>query len=81
MSDTTNPRRLAFLDLLLKEYKADPNEFPLKDLREEVDQFIMAGQDSTTGTIFWTCHTISQHPEIQKKLHEEIDSILSLFFA
>jgi cytochrome P450 len=75
-----NQRRIAFLDLLLKEHKTDPAGFTLKDIREEVDTFMFAGHDTTTFATFWACHAISQHPEVQKKLHNEIDTVLSKSF-
>ena len=33
------------------------------------------GHDTTTAAIDWACFTIGTHPEVQKKLHEEIDRV------
>jgi cytochrome P450 len=60
---------------LIKEHKANPDSFTIRDIREEVDTFMFEGHDTTAFAIFWTCHAISQHPEVQKSLHAEIDSL------
>ncbi len=71
-----NGRKIAFLDLLLKIHKEDPGAFTRKDIREEVDTFMFEGHDTTTYALFGACHAISQNPEIQSKLHEEIDLVI-----
>ncbi len=71
-----NERRIAFLDLLIKEHKADPNGFTLQDVREEVDVFMFAGHDTTASSLLWTFHALTQNLEVQKKLHEELDSVI-----
>jgi cytochrome P450 len=79
--DTNARKRIAFLDLLLTEHKQDPDRFTLADVREETDIFMFAGHDTTTSSLLMTCHAISQNPEIQKKLHEEIDSLIGIVTA
>jgi hypothetical protein len=37
-------RRIAFLDLLLKEHLADPDKLTLADIRVKVDTFMFAGK-------------------------------------
>jgi cytochrome P450 len=69
-------KRISFLDLLLKEHLADPTGFTLNDVREEVDVFMFAGQDTTSLSVFWACYAISQNPDVQKKLHKELDSVI-----
>lgn len=34
------------------------------------------GHDTTAASINWTLYLLGRHPEIQKKVHEEIDSVL-----
>lgn len=38
--------------------------------------FLTAGSESTASTISFTLLSLAQHPDIQKKLHQEIDSVL-----
>ncbi|CAG2106046.1 unnamed protein product [Medioppia subpectinata] len=74
--DSKTRKRLAFLDLLLDHHLRD-NTLSLEDIREEVDTFIFAGHDTTAICLSWTYHFIGLYPEIQRKLHQELDSILT----
>ena len=69
----SNGRR-AFLDILLKA-KHDDLTLTESDLQEEVDTFMFEGHDTTTSGTSWTIHLIGSPPDIQKKLHAEIDRI------
>ncbi|XP_041469495.1 cytochrome P450 4V2-like [Lytechinus variegatus] len=71
---TGQRKRIAFLDLLLQMHREDPS-FTLKDIREEVDTFMFEGHDTTSSAISWALLLIGQHPEIQARLHDEIDEI------
>lgn len=67
-------KRIAFLDLLLKMHHQN-DSISLADIRSEVDTFMFAGHDTTTTAASWACHLIGRHPDIQKKIHDEIDSV------
>lgn len=67
-------RRLAFLDLLLN-YSETQTALSNEDIREEVDTFMFEGHDTTAAAINWSLYLLGCHPEIQAKLHEELDSI------
>ncbi|MDK2413591.1 cytochrome P450, partial [Aphanizomenon sp. 202] len=66
--------RLAFLDLLL-EYSEDGAKLSDEDIREEVDTFMFEGHDTTTAAINWVLYLLGLHPEIQARVHEELDSV------
>ncbi len=68
-------QKLAFLDLLL-ESKVEGKPLNQDDLREEVDTFMFEGHDTTTSGIAFTFHCLAKHPEIQKKVYEEIKEVL-----
>ena len=70
-------KKMALLDVLLK---STVNGQPLsnEDIREEVDTFMFEGHDTTTAGICFTLYCISKHPEVQKKLFEEIESVIGL---
>ena len=70
----TSQRRVAFLDMLLKE-KVNNNSISFDDIQEEVDTFMFEGHDTTAISSCWACQLIGSHPEVQKKIHDEIDSI------
>uniref|UniRef100_T1JES0 Cytochrome P450 n=1 Tax=Strigamia maritima TaxID=126957 RepID=T1JES0_STRMM len=66
--------RLAFLDLLIQAADGGRNLSDL-DIREEVDTFMFEGHDTTAAAISWALYLLGSHPHIQRKVHEEIDSI------
>jgi docosahexaenoic acid omega-hydroxylase len=70
----SNPKRIAFLDMLLKA-KKENESLTFDDIQEEVDTFMFEGHDTTAAAASWACHMIGSHPDVQKKLHEEIDAV------
>nr|ASU43935.1 cytochrome P450 CYP4 [Eriocheir sinensis] len=67
-------KRLAFLDLLLN-YSETQTTLTNEDIREEVDTFMFEGHDTTAAAINWSVYLLGCHPEIQAKLHEELDAL------
>ena len=47
-----------------------------EQLRVEVTTFLLAGQETTSLALTWTWYLLSQHPESQRRLEEEIDTVL-----
>jgi cytochrome P450 family 4 subfamily V len=47
----------------------------LDDIQEEVDTFMFAGHDTTAAAITFLCYLMGCHPDVQAKLHAEMDSI------
>lgn len=74
VSESTDRKRAAFLDILLKAKRDDPT-ITDEDIQEEVDTFMFEGHDTTTAAASWACHLIGSHPDVQKKLHDEVDSV------
>jgi cytochrome P450 len=48
-----------------------------KELRDEVITTLAAGHETTAITLTWTWYLLSQHPEIEGKIHEEVDRVLA----
>ena len=67
--------RMAFLDVLMHAKTEDGQELSLADIQEEVDTFMFEGHDTTAAAMTWATYLIGRHPEIQKRLHEELDSV------
>ena len=66
---------MALLDVLLQS-TVDGEPLSNSDIREEVDTFMFEGHDTTTSGISHTLYAIARHPEVQKKLFEEIRQII-----
>lgn len=47
-----------------------------REIRDEVVTLMMAGHETTALALTWTWMLLSQHPEVEKKLHEEIQTVL-----
>jgi cytochrome P450 len=71
--DKKSTRRLVFLDSLLTQMNAE--KLSLDDIQEEVDTFMFEGHDTTAAAINYFCYLVGCYPDVQAKVHAEIDSI------
>ena len=46
-------------------------------LQDEVRSYIVAGYETTATTLTWVFYALLQHPEVEAKLHAELDSVLN----
>ena len=46
------------------------------EVRDEVITIFMAGHETTAVTMTWVWYLLSQHPEVEAKLHAELDTVL-----
>jgi cytochrome P450 family 4 subfamily V len=84
---TSGNRRMAFLDLMLDMHSR--NELTIEGIQEEVDTFTfevkndyqisnniyLQGHDTTSASINWFLHLMGANPDIQRKVHEELDAV------
>jgi len=63
---------------LLKANKMESGEdlMTRKQIRNEIIVLFMAGHETTANVLAWTWYLISQAPEVEQKLHQELDSVL-----
>ncbi|WP_422929451.1 cytochrome P450 [Singulisphaera sp. PoT] len=47
-----------------------------RQLRDELMTLFMAGHETTANTLGWALYLISLHPEVESRLHAELDSVL-----
>jgi hypothetical protein len=66
-------RRLVFLDSLLNQMHNE--KLTLDDIQEEVDTFMFEGHDTTAAAITFFCYLMGCYPDVQAKVHAELDSI------
>lgn len=69
-------RLLTFLDILLRYSIENEGSISDDDIREEVDTFMFEGHDTTAVAICWTLYMMGLHQDHQRKVHEELDSVL-----
>jgi len=49
---------------------------PDPQVRDEAITLFLAGHETTAIALSWTWYLVSQHPEVEAKLHAEIDAVL-----
>src|SRR5947209_19455599 len=66
------------LSMLLSERDEENDGGQMTDLqvRDEVMTLFLAGHETTANALTWTWYLLSQHEEVEAKLHEEIDAVL-----
>ncbi|XP_023240248.1 cytochrome P450 4C1-like [Centruroides sculpturatus] len=69
-------KKRAFLDLLLFHHLTN-GTLSEKDVKEEVDTFMIAGFPSVTMGIGWTLYLLGLHQDIQEKVFEELKEIFA----
>ncbi|XP_071505748.1 ultra-long-chain fatty acid omega-hydroxylase-like [Diadema antillarum] len=70
-------RRMDFLDTLLLAQDSDGNGLSKKEIRDEVNQFVFAGTDTTGSALTWFLYIMAQHPDEQARIQEEVDTLFA----
>jgi cytochrome P450 len=66
-----------FLSMLLQVRDEDTGEgMSDKQVRDEVMTLFFAGHETSATTLAWIWHELAQHPEVEVRLHAELDSVL-----
>ncbi|NWR68882.1 CP4V2 protein, partial [Centropus unirufus] len=73
--DKGTKKRKAFLDMLLSATDDEGNKLSYMDIREEVDTFMFEGHDTTAAAMNWVLYLLGHNPEVQKKVHRELDEV------
>jgi cytochrome P450 len=47
-----------------------------QDLRDQVLIFLLAGHETTSTALTFTCHLLGQHLDTQQRVHDEVDKII-----
>jgi len=53
-----------------------PERMSDDQVRDEVLTIFLAGYETVANALTWTWYLLSQHPEVEAKLHAELDSVL-----
>ena len=62
--------------LLLARDEDGTGQMTDKQVRDEAMTLFGAGHETTAVALTWTWYLLSQHPEVETKLHEELDAVL-----
>jgi cytochrome P450 len=64
------------LSMLLHARDEDGSQMTDGQLRDEMMTFLFAGHETTAIALSWTWYLLSQHPEVEAKLHAELETAL-----
>jgi cytochrome P450 len=62
--------------MLAQDTEGDGGGMSDEQLRDEVMTLFLAGHETTANALTWTWYLLSQHPDVEARLHAEIDSVL-----
>lgn len=65
------------LSMLLAAQDDDGNGMSDKEARDEAITLFLAGYETTSNAMAWTWMLLSQNPEVEARLHEELDTVLA----
>jgi cytochrome P450 len=64
------------LTLLLESRYDDGSRMSDEQIRDEIVTIFLAGHETTANALSWTWYLLSQHPDADRYLRQEIDSVL-----
>jgi cytochrome P450 len=62
--------------LLASDEEGDRTGMTNEQLRDEAMTIFLAGHETTANALTWTFYLLSQNPEAERRLHEELDAVL-----
>ena len=69
-------RHQDLLSLLLEARDDDATGMSEQQLRDEITAVLVAGYETTAVTLTWMFHLLSQHPDVEQRLRQEIQTVL-----
>ncbi|MCU1296295.1 MAG: cytochrome family protein [Acidobacteriaceae bacterium] len=64
------------LSLLVAARDEDGSALSVTEVRDQVLTFLLAGHETTALALSWTLYLLSQNPEAENKLHQEVATLL-----
>jgi cytochrome P450 len=72
------PDKGDLLSMLLASKYEDGDAMSDDQVRDEVLTIFLAGYETVANALTWTWYLLSQHPEVEAKLHAELDTVLGV---
>jgi cytochrome P450 len=63
--------------LMAQDTEGDGGQMTDAQLRDELMTIFLAGHETTANALTWTWYLLSQNPEVETKLHQELDDVLA----
>ncbi len=61
--------------LLSQDNEGDGGMMTDRQLRDEAMTILLAGHETTANALVWAFYLLSQHPEVERRLHDELDAL------
>jgi cytochrome P450 len=65
------------LSMLLMAQDDDGGQMTDKQVRDEALTIFLAGHETTANALTWTFYLLAQHPDVEARLHREVDRVLA----
>jgi cytochrome P450 len=62
--------------MLAKDEQGDGTSMTDEQVRDEALTLFLAGHETTANALTWTWYLLAQHPEVERRLHAELDEVL-----
>jgi cytochrome P450 len=70
------PRDLLQTLVTAVDEEGDGERLTEREVRDELITLFLAGHETTANALAWTFYLLSQHPEVEARLHAELDAVL-----
>ncbi len=64
------------MSMLLQARYEDGSAMSHQQIMDELITLFAAGHETTSNALTWTCYLLTQHPDVQARLQEELDTVL-----
>lgn len=76
-ADPTDRGDLLSMLMAAQDSEGDGGSMSDLQLRDELMTLFLAGHETTANALTWTWYLLSQHPEVEGRLHDELHRVLS----
>jgi len=75
-ASTDDSRSPDLLSMLLHARDEEDGRLSDEDLRNEAVTLVLAGHETTATALTWAWYLIGMHPDVEERLHREVDTVL-----